>query len=251
MSLKVKIFNEETKTFETIPLHARIIESPIDIIIGRPSIIQHKLLHKCHDQILADTRLINYEHSTLNGVAFLKNDLWLQLNMLTSASEQASLEEPSGVITPPEIDITSQDISGSTKAVRLSRQESEEEDAMVEAESIDTNPQKGKKRWFKEEEFFLREIDIHPLVNRLNTNENETVQATLVAMLGVIGHRIQGIDSHKCITPHQVHTKVGDTIISEDVRDGDIIPKNALLQHLEHNDYRAVKGRSVEKMHIH
>jgi hypothetical protein len=68
-------------------------------------------------------------------------------------------------------------------------------------------------------------------VNRLNTSDNETVQATLVAMLGVIGHRIQGVDAHKCIIPHQVHTKVGDTIISEDVRDGDIIPKSALLQH--------------------
>ena len=232
MSLKVKFFNEKTKTFETIPLHARVIESPIDIIIGRPTIIQHKLLHKCHDQILADTRLINYEQSPLSGVAFLKNDLWLQLNMITSACEQSSLEEPSGAITPPEMDITSDDIYRSTQAVRRSRQESEEDDTMVEAESF-VNPKKASKRWFKEEEISLKEIDIHPLVSRLNAIDNETVQTTLIAMLGVIGHRIIGVDTHKCIIPHQVHTTVGDTIISEDVRDGDIIPKSALLQHSE------------------
>ena len=67
MSLNIKIYNELTKTKDVIPLNARIIDSPIDIIIGRPTITQHKLLRKCHDQILSDTRLINYDHSPLSG----------------------------------------------------------------------------------------------------------------------------------------------------------------------------------------
>ena len=43
MSLNIKIYNELTKTKEVIPLNARIIDSPIDVIIGRPTITQHKL----------------------------------------------------------------------------------------------------------------------------------------------------------------------------------------------------------------
>jgi hypothetical protein len=43
MSLNVKIYNELTKTNEVIPLNARVIDSPIDIIIWRPTITQHKL----------------------------------------------------------------------------------------------------------------------------------------------------------------------------------------------------------------
>ena len=50
-------------------------------------------------------------------------------------------------------------------------------------------------------------------------------------MLGVIGHRVQNVDSHKLIISHQLQKEVEDIIISEDVRDGDIISKHALLQH--------------------
>ena len=230
MSLNVKIYNELTKTKEVILLNARVIDSPIDIIIGRPTITQHKLLRKCHDQILSDTRLINYDHSPLSGLAFLKNDLWLQLNMLTAVAEQTYFYEPSGVETPPEEQTPAQagskDTSGSTQTDRLGRQQPEED---PEKEGDETKV--GPKEWFRETDILIGAIDVHPLVSRLKEVKNDTVQTTLMAMLGVIGQRVQEVDSHKLIIPHQLQKKVEDIITSEDVCDGDIISKHALLQH--------------------
>ena len=94
MSFNALIFNELTKKSESIVLHARIIDSPIDIIVGRPTIIEHQLLRKCHDQILADTRLINHDQSNLHGQAFKDNDIWLQLNLLVSAQNLSSSDDP-------------------------------------------------------------------------------------------------------------------------------------------------------------
>ena len=46
----VKIYNEVSNTYESICIHnARIIDSPIDIIIGQPTIYLYNLLEKCKD----------------------------------------------------------------------------------------------------------------------------------------------------------------------------------------------------------
>ena len=37
-SLKIEMFNELTEVWKTFPLKARVIDSPIDVIIGRPTI---------------------------------------------------------------------------------------------------------------------------------------------------------------------------------------------------------------------
>ena len=86
-SLNIEIFNELTEVYETIPLKARVIDSPIDVIIGRPTIRKYKLLMKCHDQILDDTRIAHIEHSPLKEAEFLENDLWLQLNLIAGIAE--------------------------------------------------------------------------------------------------------------------------------------------------------------------
>ena len=68
-------------------MKAIVIDSPIDVIIGRPTIRKYKLLMKCHDQILDDTRIAHIEHSPLNDAEFLENDLWLQLNLIAGIAE--------------------------------------------------------------------------------------------------------------------------------------------------------------------
>ena len=75
-------------------MKARVIDSPIDIIIGRPTIRTFKLLQKCHDQILDDTRIAHIENSPLEGAEFLENDLWLQLNLIASIAESESELQP-------------------------------------------------------------------------------------------------------------------------------------------------------------
>ena len=74
----------------TIPLKARVIDSPIDVIIGRPTIRKHKLRMKCLDHILDDTRIAHIEHSPLKEAEFLENDLWLQLNLIAGIAEAES-----------------------------------------------------------------------------------------------------------------------------------------------------------------
>lgn len=85
VEFNIKIFNEITRQNEFIILDARIIESPLDIIIGRPSIKKNGLLRKCHDQILMDTRVTNIEEHNVSLATYFNNDLWLQLNMVYNA----------------------------------------------------------------------------------------------------------------------------------------------------------------------
>ena len=85
VEFNIKIFNEMTRQNEFIILDARIIESPLDIIIGRPSIRKNGLLRKCHDQILMDTRVTNIEEHNVTLATYFNNDLWLQLNMIKNA----------------------------------------------------------------------------------------------------------------------------------------------------------------------
>ena len=85
--LNVAIFNELSKRHEIVTLKARVIDSPIDIIIGRPTIRRFNLLYKCHDQILSDTRITRIENSPTSGNEFLENDLWLQLNLISGIAE--------------------------------------------------------------------------------------------------------------------------------------------------------------------
>ena len=58
----------------------QIIDSPIDIIVGRPDICKYDLLRKCHDTILLDTKLRNIDDPTYNDEdilsEILKNDLY-------------------------------------------------------------------------------------------------------------------------------------------------------------------------------
>ena len=83
----IKILNEITRKNEFIILDARIIESPLDIIIGRPSIKKNDLLRKCHDQILMDTRVTSIQESNVSLATYFNNDLWLQLNMIHNNAE--------------------------------------------------------------------------------------------------------------------------------------------------------------------
>ena len=88
VEFNIKIFNEMTRQNEFMVLDARIIESPLDIIIGRPSIRKNGLLRKCHDQILMDTRITNIEEHNVSLATYFNNDLWLQLNMVYNADAE-------------------------------------------------------------------------------------------------------------------------------------------------------------------
>ena len=44
VDLSVRLFNELTKTEETIKISALVIDSPIDLILGLPTIREHNLL---------------------------------------------------------------------------------------------------------------------------------------------------------------------------------------------------------------
>ena len=117
----MEIFNELKEVYETIPLKARVIDSPIDVIIGRPTIRKYKLLLKCHDQILDDTRVAHIENSPLKGAEFLESDLWLQLNLIAGIAESESELKPDvnsleGVASAPGVPA---DTDASRNAVRL------------------------------------------------------------------------------------------------------------------------------------
>ena len=74
---------------ENFNIHnARIIDSPIEIIIGQPTIYLHNLLEKCKDQILAYTKQQCQANTIINLTAkgeeevspYHLNNIWLDTN---------------------------------------------------------------------------------------------------------------------------------------------------------------------------
>ena len=80
VDLSVRLFNELTRTEETIKISALVIDSPIDLILGLPTIREHNLLLKCTNQILWGTRDKWIDDPTVTPSAFKKADA----NMLNS-----------------------------------------------------------------------------------------------------------------------------------------------------------------------
>ena len=95
ISFNIDIYNELTRVRETITVDsARIIDSPIDVIIGRPTIKKYKLLGKCEEQILSDTRDKNIGIlAGLDNEVYVENDIWLQLHLLTESTDEGRYDE--------------------------------------------------------------------------------------------------------------------------------------------------------------
>jgi hypothetical protein len=86
-TILVKIFNEISSLHEILELEARVIDSSIDVIIGRPSIRDNSLLRKCHDGILKDTRESPKRLPRVIAT-FYENDLWLNSNMIQQQHQE-------------------------------------------------------------------------------------------------------------------------------------------------------------------
>ena len=78
--LFVEFFNELTRSKETIKISALVIDSPIELIIGLPTIRENDLLLKCMNQILWGTRDRWVDDPTVTPARFKKGDS----NMLNS-----------------------------------------------------------------------------------------------------------------------------------------------------------------------
>ena len=208
-SLNIEIFNELTEVYETVSLNARVIDSPIDVIIGRPTIRKYKLLLKCHDQILDDTRVAHIENSPLKGAEFLENDLWLQLNLIASIAETESELKPDvspleGVASAP---VVSRDTDASWNAVRHEQELSPRETTPAVLEHYDhildddTHPLREAQRQMK------------PIIDRLVVSDNPNTAPAVHALLGAIGRqRKQKANPevaplHNNVKQHQIFSK--------------------------------------------
>ena len=77
IAINVIIRNEQTKLLETININTRVIDlHNVDLIIGRPEMIEHNLLTKMPSIILRERSLTNTvgKHDTLNTI-YAKRDL--------------------------------------------------------------------------------------------------------------------------------------------------------------------------------
>ena len=72
-----------------------MIDSPIDIIVGRPDIRHHNLLRRCHDQILFDTKVRNINDPSLSPINYLDNELWLRINIICTLGEDNNMASES------------------------------------------------------------------------------------------------------------------------------------------------------------
>ena len=84
IDLTIELFNEITQTIEEIKLSALIIDSPIDLIVGLPTIREHGLLTKCANQILWGTREKWINDPTVTPAVFKAADV----NMLNSMVDE-------------------------------------------------------------------------------------------------------------------------------------------------------------------
>jgi hypothetical protein len=99
--LSVRLFNELIKREETIEISALIIDSPIDLILGLPTIREHNLLLKCTNQILWGTRTKWIDDPTVTPAAFKKADtnmLNSMVDALMKTQGDETDEEPEGPI---------------------------------------------------------------------------------------------------------------------------------------------------------
>ena len=89
-SFDIEIFNEMSSKTEVIRLKdVRVIDSPIDIIVGLPDIRTFDLLRKCHDQIIDDTTVHRIHDPEEDVDSFVENDLWLRVNMICAMGEDS------------------------------------------------------------------------------------------------------------------------------------------------------------------
>ena len=83
LDFSIKIFNEITRQHDVVSLSGvQVIDSPIEIIVGRPAIREHNLLRKCHDQILLHTKVRNINDPSIPPLNYLENELWLRINII-------------------------------------------------------------------------------------------------------------------------------------------------------------------------
>ena len=122
----VKIYNELSNHYESICIHnARIIDSPIEIIIGQPTIYLHNLLEKCKDQILAYTKQQYQANKIINLTAQSKevspyhlNNMWLDANAKWYDDELQNCQvQPA--ITLPKNNLCSAEISGYSRKLEI------------------------------------------------------------------------------------------------------------------------------------
>ena len=89
-----------------VPISAFILDMPINIIIGRPTIKENNLLHKCYDQILDGSRVFQIQNTPLvDKEAYIQNDVYIQLNMLALADDDLMQAEATHMSTggsPPD-----------------------------------------------------------------------------------------------------------------------------------------------------
>ena len=82
--MTIEFFNEITRTIEEVKLSALIIDSPIDLIVGLPTIREQGLLMKCANQILRGTREKWIDDPAITPAAFKAADV----NMLNSMVDE-------------------------------------------------------------------------------------------------------------------------------------------------------------------
>jgi len=202
-SFNVEIYNENSHKCEVIHLNnVRVIDSPIDIIIGRPDIREYDLLRKCHDQIISDTTIERIEDHEVESDSFEQNDLWLRVNMICAINNY-SIEESSGnpnrQVDPQEWHALRQKVMSRTST--------------IESPETDTNTQDNID--LEEVVAELTSMGIHDL----EENESEYTPMLSVVLEDLLCGVSQTKKSQPKITPLSYEVKKGDIIPMEDLID--------------------------------
>ena len=101
--LSIEFFNEILRTKETIKISALVIDSPIDLIIGLPTIRENDLLLKCMNQILWGTRDKWVNDPTITPARFKKGDSKMLNSMVDALMENRGEETTLDTSGSPEV----------------------------------------------------------------------------------------------------------------------------------------------------
>jgi hypothetical protein len=98
--IEIEIYNEIDKKMNVIEIKALIIDSPIDLIIGLPTIRENDLLLKCMNQILWGTREKWVTDKQVTPIQFKESDT----NMLNSMVDAIMNESKDQTNEPSQTD---------------------------------------------------------------------------------------------------------------------------------------------------